>query len=209
MKTCCLVAASEFNAVAFRRMHAEGRFDSIVAVDAGYRSLQEASCVPDFTLGDFDSLGFVPQGDNVETHPTHKDKSDLELAFDYVFEGGYDEVFVFGSLGGRLDHTLGNLQVGARFAERGLAVTFVDRDSFVRVLVGPATFELPPLETGTVSVFSVSDMAYGVTELGLEYPLHDACLSNRTTLGLSNELVGKPASVSVDRGTLLVFYPIS
>lgn len=208
MKTCCLVAASEFNANAFHHLYDEGRLGFIVAVDAGYRHLREAACTPDYILGDFDSLAFVPEGDNVEVHPTHKDKSDLELAFDYVLEADFEEAFVFGALGGRLDHTIGNLQVGARFAEKGLAVTFVDRDAFVRVLAGPAQFELPQLERGTVSVFSASDMAYGVTERGLEYPLSDACLTNRTTLGLSNELVGKPASISVERGTLLVFYPI-
>ena len=39
----------------------------------------------------------------------------------------------------------------------------------------------------------------------MEYPLEGATLTNRTTLGLSNELIGQPASVSVEQGTLFIF----
>jgi len=60
-----------------------------------------------------------------------------------------------------------------------------------------------------VSVFSAVDESYGVSERGMEYPLDNATLTNRTTLGLSNELIGKPAAVSVEAGTLFVFHPLA
>ncbi|MEG0620475.1 MAG: thiamine diphosphokinase, partial [Raoultibacter sp.] len=85
----------------------------------------------------------------------------------------------------------------------GIADTFA-----VRFLTGPATFELPAYDAGTVSVFAANDVVSGVTEQGLAYPLDDATLSNRSSLGLSNELVGKAASVSVQKGTISVFYPL-
>ena len=88
-------------------------------------------------------------------------------------------------------------------------VKLVGVDCIVKILVGPGCFELPLLDEGTVSVFSAVEESWGVTEVGLEYPLDDAKLTNRTTLGLSNELVGRPASVFVDAGTLFVFYPLS
>ena len=80
-------------------------------------------------------------------------------------------------------------------------------DSVVRILVGPGECVLPALSSGTVSVFSAVNESRGVTETGMEYPLENAVLSNRTTLGLSNELIGKPATVSVECGTLYVFHP--
>ena len=95
----------------------------------------------------------------------------------------------------------------AQFAERGMGIQLVDVDCAVSILVGPGTLKLPPVDEGTVSVFSAVDMSHGVSESGMEYPLENADLSNRTTLGLSNELVGKPASVSVEKGTLFVFHP--
>ena len=209
MSTCALVATCDFNANDFKRRHAAGQFDFVMAVDGGYAHLQAAGCAPDLALGDFDSLGYVPEGVEVVQHPAKKDKSDLELAFDYAKECGYQEVYVYGSLGGRLDHTIATLQMSARFAEDGIDVVLVDSDSCVKILVGPATYALPLLDKGTVSVFAATDVARDVVERGMEYPLDAATLTNRTTLGLSNELMGERASVSVGGGTLYVFHPIA
>lgn len=209
MAVCALVAPCECNEDDFARRWESGAFDCVIAVDGGRAALDTLGCIPDLTLGDFDSLGYIPDGGAVERYPSHKDKSDLELALDRVSSDGFSDVVVYGALGGRIDHTVANLQICARFAEEGLAVTLVGEDVAVRILVGPATYDLPELTRGTVSVFAGVETAFGVTETGLEYPLDDATLSNRTSLGLSNELIGKPASVSVERGTLYIFHPIA
>ena len=208
MGTCALVAVCEFNAGHFRACYEAGAFDFVVAVDGGFGHLKAVGCAPDYIMGDFDSLGYVPQGANVEVHPVHKDKSDLELALDFALDKGFSELVIYGALGGRLDHTVGALQMCARFAERGMTITLVGVECAVRILVGPGRFELPVRDKGTVSVFSAVDESVGVSEWGMEYPLVDALLPNRITLGLSNELQGMPAGVSVEQGTLYVFYPI-
>ena len=189
-------------------LYDEGSFDYIIAVDGGFAHLQVAGCVPQYVLGDFDSLGYVPEGANVEVYPAHKDKSDLELALDRILAEGFSEVVVYGALGGRLDHTLASLQTCARFAEQGLGVSLVGPDFQVRIVVGPAKLSLPVCKRGTVSVFSATDESTGVSEWGMEYPLEDARLTNRTTLGLSNELKGEPAGVAVRQGTLYVLHPL-
>ena len=208
LTTCALVAASDFNAEHFENHYHRGAFDRIIAIDAGYAHLCRRGIPADRVIGDFDSLGFVPDGDNVEVHPAHKSKSDLEIGFDEVLSAGFTQATVYGALGGRLDHTVANLQMCAGFAERGIAITLVALDFAIRILVGPGRLELPSRDHGTVSVFSATDMAYDVTEAGLEYPLDHAQLANRTTLGLSNEFIGESVVISVERGTLYVFYPI-
>lgn len=205
---CALVAPCECNREDFTRRWKSGCFDCVIAVDGGRAVLDELGCMPDLTLGDFDSLGYVPSDGEIERHPSHKDKSDLELAFDRVSEQGFSDVVVYGALGGRLDHTVANLQMCARFAEEGLTVLLIGSDCAVRILVGPTTYDLPKVAQGTVSVFAGTREALGVAETGLEYPLDKATLSNRTSLGLSNELTGVPASISVEEGTLFVFHPL-
>lgn len=209
MGTFALVAASEFNAEDFTRRYAKGQFDRVVAVDGGYAHLEAVGCRPDIVLGDFDSLGYIPDFPDVEVHPTHKDESDLELAFDRLVDYKVEAVYVYGAIGGRLDHTVASLQMAARFAEAGLAVSFVTPDCMIRLIVGPSSYELPCFERGTVSVFSATDASYGVSEVGMEYPLDHVTLTNRTSLGLSNELIGKPVTISVERGTLYVFHPFA
>ena len=74
-------------------------------------------------------------------------------------------------------------------------------------LAPAAVLALPPRPGGTlVSVFCHGDRAEGVTLTGLSYPLDGADLTGDFPLGVSNRrLEGRPATVSVRRGTLLIF----
>lgn len=208
MKTCALVGSSQFNAAHFQELDAAGVFDYVIAVDGGFASLEAIDRKPDMALGDFDSLGYVPKGLRVAQFSSHKDKSDMELALDRARSMRYDEVYVYGGLGRRLDHTLANLQLFALYSEKGLFVTAVDEDTSVVFITGPDTFEMPAVEAGTVSVFSMNDRAEGVFERGLAYELDDAVLTNRTSLGLSNELIGEAVMIGVEKGTIAIFLPL-
>lgn len=208
MKTCALVGSSQFNAAHFQELDAAGVFDYVIAVDGGFASLEAIGRKPDMALGDFDSLGYIPKGLRVAQFSSHKDKSDMELALDRARSMHYDEVYVYGGLGRRLDHTLANLQLFALFSEKGLFVTAVGEDTSVVFITGPDTFEMPAIEAGTVSVFSMNDRAEGVFERGLAYELDDAVLTNRTSLGLSNELIGEAVMIGVEKGTIAIFLPL-
>ncbi len=233
-----LVGASDFNAEHFLANYRAGEFACVIAIDRGFAYLQEIGVRPDIALGDFDSLGYVPQGVDLLTFDSHKDKSDMELAFDCARSKGAQAVSVYGALGKRLDHTLANLGVFAHASEQGMRVTAIDCGWALRMLTGPsqlagsvdssgsaepaqvadpagnaglacpAQLTLPAREVGICSVFAMDDEARGVTIRGLEYPLEDAVLTNRTSLGLSNEFIGEEASISVQTGTLAVIFEL-
>ena len=200
LSTVALVGASDFNAAHFAAHWKEGAFDAVIAVDGGFASLAAVDCAPDLAMGDFDSLGYVPEGMSVKAFSPEKDASDMELAL--------EEALARGALGGRLDHTVANLQLLASFAERGLAVAAVGERERIAFLVGPGELRLPALPSGIVSVFSLTDVSTGVVEEGLKYGLDGVALTNRTSWGLSNELVGTPARIALESGTLAVFLPL-
>ena len=52
----------------------------VIAADEGYALLASRGVVPDLTVGDFDSLGFVPQTTEIVRHPVRKDDTDMLLA---------------------------------------------------------------------------------------------------------------------------------
>ena len=208
MATCALVGAVDFNAEDFEARWEAGGFDLVIAVDAGFAHLEAIGAVPDMAVGDFDSLGYVPKCRRVSRYPVKKDKSDMELAMEKAVDWGHDDLVIYGALGSRLDHTLANLQLFAKFSERDATVTAIADTYAVRLLTGPDVFELP-LGEGTVSVFSANDTAQGVIERGMMYSLDDEPLSNRTSRGLSNELLDEEATVAVESGTLYIFYPLS
>ncbi len=205
MKTCALVGSVDFNAEDFKRRS----FDYVIAVDGGFAHLEAIGVKPDVVMGDFDSLGYVPRFPRVSRFPAEKDKSDMELAFERALSRRAEEIYVYGGLSGRLDHTVANLQLFAKFSEKGPYVTGIGDGFAVRVLTGPDVFELPDgLDAGTVSVFAANDAARGVIETGMKYPLDDVVLTNRTSLGLSNELQGDPVHIGVEEGSLYIFYPL-
>ncbi len=208
MRTAALVGASDFNADEFSCMDAQGMFDVVIAVDGGFASLEAIGRVPDMALGDFDSLGYIPKGIRVVRFSSDKDESDMELALARAKTERAEAVFVFGALGRRLDHTLANLQLFARMSERGMRVTAIGDQEAVIFLTGPDIFEAPAQESGTVSVFSLSDASTGVFERGLKWELDDATLTNRTSLGLSNELIGEAVMIGVETGTIAIFHPL-
>ena len=209
MSTCALVAAGgDFNAAHFRTLDAAGAFNYVIAVDGGLAHLEGIGRAPDLSMGDFDSLGYVPKQGRVSRFPAEKDKSDLELAFERASTRRFEEVVVYAALSGRLDHTLANLQLFARYSETGMYVTCIGLDFEVQLLTGPDVLELPRRESGLVSVFAASDKATGVIERGLKYALDDETLTNRTSRGLSNEFVGTDAAIGVESGTLYIFCPL-
>lgn len=209
MGTWALVGASDFNEGRFRSQMAAGAYDRVVAVDGGYAAVRRAGFAPSVAIGDFDSLGYVPDDVPIQQFDPCKAASDMELALRYAWEHGARQVEAYGALGGRLDHTVANIQLFAKFSEQGMALSAIDREQRVAFVTGPATYELPRIDQGIVSVFALNDCTRGVVEEGMLYGFDSTELPNRSTRGLSNELVGPPARVRVGAGTLVVFCPLA
>ena len=89
---------------------ARGREALVIAADGGLRHLEAQGLTADLIVGDFDSLGRVPEGDNILRHPVEKDDTDMLLAVRTGLDRGYRVFVLYGGLGGRLDHTYANLQ---------------------------------------------------------------------------------------------------
>lgn len=214
MKTCALVGAAEFNKDDFLARHEVGMFDFIIAVDGGFAYLEELGIKADMAVGDFDSLGYVPRCRRVSRYPIKKDKSDMELALEQALFWDQEVMYVYGALSGRLDHTVANLQLFAKFSEKGAEVTGIGNDFAVHTVTGPDVYELPEglPEGSTVSVLAANDVVAGIIERGMEYSLNDEQLTNRSSRGISNTLLAEAletgAAVAVENGTLYVFHSL-
>ena len=179
--------------------------DLVIAADGGYAQLERRGISPDLLVGDFDSLGYVPDHPHIVRHPVRKDDTDTALAIEQGWERGFREFHIYGGMGGRLDHTLANLQLLVGLAERGGAGFLVGEESVATALSG-GTLRFPAGCRGNLSVFAANGPASGVTLTGLLYPLQGARLTGDVPLGVSNEFLDGPATVTVERGTALVLW---
>ena len=101
--------------------------DLVICADGGYLRAEAAGIVPDVLMGDFDSCALekVRELEKI-VYPVRKDDTDLILALRYALERGCKRAVVLGCFGGRLDHTIGNLQSIAYGWRHGLSVTLMD-----------------------------------------------------------------------------------
>ncbi len=175
----------------------------VIAADAGYGWLCENGVVPDIVMGDFDSLGSVPVHGNVIKFKTEKDDTDTSLALDEGVRRGYKRFAVYGATGGRLDHTLANIQCIAKLSQQGIDARLYGRNCEIIALTN-GKIEFSEAESGIISVFSFTDESQGVAESGLKYTLSGRTLTNNVPLGVSNEFIGERAAVSVEKGTLVI-----
>jgi thiamine pyrophosphokinase len=177
--------------------------DLVIAADGGYR---QPGCVkPDLVVGDFDSLGYVPEQENIIRHPVHKDDTDTMLAVKLGLEKGYDKFMILGGLGGRFDHTVANIQTLA-YIRTHHAKGCLAGDGECAALLCNDSISFSGGGSGTVSAFAYGEEARGVTLEGLEYPLENATLTCDFPLGVSNAFTGAPAKISVIDGRLLVIW---
>ena len=198
---CYIVGACEPGKMLFL----ERNGSMVIAADGGLRYLKEQGVKADLVVGDFDSLGYVPQGEEIVRHPVEKDDTDTMLAVKLGLERGYRKFVLYGCVGGRLDHTYANLQTLVYLARHG-AQGYLRGDGMVSSAICSGEIHFPAQLSGTVSVFCPDGTAQGVNLRGLYYPLSDGELTSGFPLGVSNHFTGADACVSVENGTLLVMW---
>ncbi|KAF0108969.1 MAG: thiamine pyrophosphokinase [Anaerolineaceae bacterium] len=184
--------------------------DLLLAADGGTRRLRALGLVPSAIIGDLDSLTADDRrwADERQVrlvaYPPDKNETDLELALAYAVEQGADEIVIAGALGGRLDQTLANL---ALLTDPRLAALDVRLDDGVEAawfVRGRTRVEGSPGDI--VSLLPWGRPVTGIVTDGLRWPLRGETLTPEKTRGISNEMLGGSASVSIESGLLLVVH---
>ncbi|MBR3779890.1 MAG: thiamine diphosphokinase [Clostridia bacterium] len=201
MGVCYIVGAGDCTELSINK----NKDDLIIAADGGYRYLINANISPDLIIGDFDSLGDIPDGENVIRLNPVKDITDMDAAMQIGIEKGYSEFHIYGACGGRIDHTLANIQLVASAASKDMKAFIHDGKTVITALCNES-IKFTNDYKGYISVFSHSDECTGVTLKGLKYPLENAVLSNKFPLGVSNEFIGCESEISIANGILILVY---
>ena len=185
--------------------------DMVIALDGGLVYCEKNDIRPDYIIGDFDSLpkektrllAKYPK-ESILRLPCEKDDTDMLAAIKFAAAKGIQDFVIYGGLGGRLSHTIANLQCLMYLKERGMTGVLLGTDTRAFLLQNE-TYQFDEKETGYISVFAYSDSSNGVSLRNLKYELADAVLSSAFPLGVSNEFVpGKSAEIDVKDGILLV-----
>ncbi len=184
--------------------------DRIVCADGGTRLALALGLRPEVVIGDLDSIvgadrtRIEQMNVPIRTFPSDKDETDLELALRYALEGNPTAILIIGALGGRLDHTLGNIALLSD-ARLGAIDCRLD-DGAEEVMLCRTSVEVHGKAGDLVSLIPWGRSAPGVTTEGLRWRLAGDTLHPDRSRGISNEMVGERAVIRMEPGMLLVVH---
>ncbi len=185
--------------------------DYVIAVDGGLSYCPILGVEPDLIIGDFDSVSHkeleaiellreqIPE--RIITLQSEKDDTDMLAAIKYGLSKGYTQFRIYAATGGRFDHTLANLQCLLYLKNHDAVGYLVDGTGMMLVLQNE-TVSFRETMDGVLSLFALGKEAKGVTITGMKYPLTDYTIRNDFPIGISNEFIGKHASITVEDGEL-------
>ena len=176
----------------------------ILCADSGLHLAERLHRMPNLVLGDFDSLGAVPVHLPHMTVPVEKDDTDTMLAVRVALEKGFRDIRIYGAFGGRLDHTLANLQTLEYLRMHGADGMLCGVRDCARMLCGGESLRLAARQDWSLSLFAWSEQCTGVCASGVYYPLSGGTLKRSFPLGVSNRITAESAEISCGSGMLLV-----
>ena len=202
-KLCYIVGACPSNVIKINKTAQ----DMVIAADGGYDLIEDKELI-DLLLGDFDSIDKLPDFKNIKKYPAQKDDTDLFLAYKIAREKEYKNFVIYGGIGGRLDHTMANIQLLTHMAnnsERG----FLIGNNTIITVISNSEITIKGEIGKTISVFSASNSCENVTISGLKYNAENISLNNSFPLGVSNSFLDSKAKISVHNGTLMIIWYVS
>ncbi len=179
----------------------------IICTDGGYDIALKNKIKPNLILGDLDSIqSKVPDNISIQKFNPEKDFTDLELAVKTASDMGFTDLEIWGGIGGRLDHTIANIQIISGYSSKFSSLIMKDGRNKCFILYGNENKKnyISKEAESYISLFSLSEKCTGVTIQNVKYPLTNHTLTNTFPLGVSNEFTEKEAVLSVKDGILLV-----
>ena len=202
-KVCSIVGAGENK----DNLHLIEKNDYIIASDGGYNYLKAINLTPNLLVGDFDSLSNIPSNVKIEKLKVEKDETDTFICVQEGQKNNCNEFKLFCCTGGRIDHTIANLQLIAWIAKQGYHGYLFDGEQIITAITSRDVITFDKSALGTVSIFSHDSESRGVEIHGLKYTLSNGVLTNYFPLAVSNSFVGKESSISCENGLIFIVFP--
>lgn len=179
-----------------------------ICADSGANFLYKENIVPNFLMGDFDSISkdaldfFKNSSTIIESFPKDKDFTDTKLAFMKAVELGVSKITFLGCTGTRLDHSIGNIGVLLNCIEKGITAYIVDSNN--KIFLSKSTVRILGTKGDTFSLFAYNETVENLCIYGSKFNLNNYQLSIGDGLTISNEFSNREVIITFTSGTLMV-----
>ncbi|MCX8094592.1 MAG: thiamine diphosphokinase [Caldisericia bacterium] len=173
----------------------------IISCNGGYFNSVKLNIKPDLIIGDLDSINHI-KFENKITFPKEKDKSDSELAVDYLIERGFKEIEFWGAIGDRIDHTLFNISLLVKIYKEGCRGLIFHPPFYIFLI--DKSYKFQKKEKGIISFYPITFEIKNLKIKNFKYELNGKNINLGSSETLSNEFIGKEGEVYFDYGLILV-----
>ncbi|MBP1997144.1 thiamine diphosphokinase [Peptostreptococcus canis] len=209
-KSACIILNGDIDDYKSLKFYMKNNnYNDIIAVDGGANHLYEIGIIPDYIIGDLDSIDdktkkyYEEKNVIFSKFPSKKDETDAELAILKAINNGNLNIDIFAGLGGRIDHELANIQLLYFVLKRGANARILTESVEIYIIEnGDLTING---KTGDIiSVLPLKGDAKGVTLKNLEYPLNEFDFEYSITRGISNVMLNDHCYIEVKDGSIVV-----
>ncbi len=182
----------------------------LIAADSGAEHLLMLNRYPDFLIGDCDSIApealdtCLSQGTQLFRLPTAKDMTDGEAALALAIEHNAQDLHIFGAMGGKIDHSLGNLFLPLHYRKKWQNICFYDQFSYAHYCFGHS--KIAGTVGDTISFIPLSAQVSSVYLSGFCYGLDGRDISMGDSLCLRNQLAEPLGEIRFEQGIMLIVH---
>ncbi|MDW8801077.1 thiamine diphosphokinase [Clostridium sp. A1-XYC3] len=185
--------------------------DYLICADSGGNCLYKYNIVPDYIMGDFDSIDsdafdFFSKDKNcsIERFSKYKDCTDTELVLNKAIEIGGREIVLLGCTGSRIDHLMGNIGMLLKCLKLGIKASI--KDNYNSIYITDKPIKIKGIKGEVFSLQAYSDCVSSLNISGARYKLVDYNLTLGDPRTVSNEFLDDYVEINFKSGILLIFY---
>ena len=204
MKKCIILANGKPPKKRIIQFLQKNNYSTLICADGGANKAMELSLIPDFIIGDLDSikentLKFFQDKSKIIKRKRQND-TDVEKCLRFAIQKGFGEVIMLGVTGNRLDHTFYNIGIVIKFFNK-IKLKLIAEESILVPYTGKIELKTFPGEI--ISLYGF-DKKTKITSRGLKYPLKNITLPFGERESTSNVALSKKILLEINGGIIFL-----
>lgn len=206
-----IVTGGNVNTEFLKKILEENKFETIIAADKGLEALNKINVMPNYIIGDFDSVNktTLNQYENKNIEITYlkpeKDFTDTHMAIKLAIEKRAKHITIIGATGTRMDHTLANIHALNEALQNNVPTEIINENNRI-MLINKKAKLIKNTNYKYVSIIPLTTKITGVTLKGFKYNIENATINLGESIGVSNEQIEQEALIEIKEGIAILIY---
>lgn len=180
------------------------KYSTLICADGGANTALKLNLVPNFIIGDFDSISIKAleffESKTKFIRIKRQNDTDVEKALKFLISKNFTDVLLVGATGDRLDHTICNLGIIIKYFNK-INISLLHENSFLRAYNSDVKLNTKIGETISIYAF---DKKTKITSKGLKYPLKNISLPFGEKESTSNIAAKNFINLKISNGIIFV-----